>query len=879
MPPRSLHTFTVLPQLPPRLQPLHKLAYNLWLTWNHEAIALFRRIDADLWETVDHSAVKMLGTVQQSRLEQLLEDDGFLAHMDRVEEAFDAYMNALTWFGENFVDQASAGEPLTIAYFSAEFGIHESVPVYSGGLGVLSGDHLKSASDLGLPLVGVGLMYREGYFRQYLTVDGWQQERYPENDFFNLPLVPVLEGHGTDGTDGTDKFTAPHPTHPSHQKQVIIRVPFPGREVHARVWRLQVGRVPLYLLDTNIPPNTPEDRGITGRLYGGDHDMRVRQEMILGIGGVRALRAVGRPPTVCHMNEGHAAFCALERIRDYIERTGCDFATAREVVTAGTVFTTHTPVPAGNDVFSPQLMEHYFAPYLPGLKIDRYEFLSLGKQHPTDPNEPFGMTVLALRLSNVANGVSALHGRVSRKMWKGIWPDLPESEVPITSITNGVHTLSWVSSDMAQLYDRYLGAAWRSGGEDGSVWNRVESIPDAELWRTHERRRERLVAFARGRLKMQLVGRAAPPSEIARADEVLDPDALTIGFARRFATYKRGTLIFRNLERLTALISSKDRPVQFVFAGKAHPRDHGGKELIAEIMQFARRPEFRRRLLFLEDYDMNVCRYLVQGVDVWLNNPRRPLEASGTSGMKVACNGGLNLSILDGWWVEGYAGDNGWAIGAGEEYTDLTYQDDVESRAIYDLLEQEIVPHFYKRSSDGLPRGWLRLMKRSIATLAPEYNTGRMVAEYAKKCYLSSSERYRKLSSGNLEAARSLAAWRRSLHRGWPQVRVLNVESAGADPMHVGGELCVKAKVVLGPLSPDDVQVQLFHGLVDSMGEIPRPNIVLMSADGKGADGAGWHFQGAIPCHSSGQHGYTVRILPRHTDLANPFEPGLVCWG
>ncbi len=716
-------------------------------------------------------------------------------------------------------------------------------------------------------------MYREGYFRQYLTVDGWQQERYPENDFFNLPLIPVLQADGTDGTDGTDK------PHSSQGTPVIIRVPFPGREVHARVWRLQVGRVPLYLLDTNIPRNSAEDRGITGRLYGGDHDMRIRQEMILGIGGVRALRALGRPPTVCHMNEGHAAFCALERIRDIIERTGCDFAAAREVVTAGTVFTTHTPVPAGNDVFSSQLMEHYFGPYLPGLKIDRHEFLSLGKQHPADPNEPFGMTVLALRLSNVANGVSALHGTVSRKMWKGIWPELPDTEVPIISITNGVHTVSWVSPDMAQLYDRYLGAAWSSGSDDNTVWKRIESIPDAELWRTHERRRERLVAFARGRMKKQLLGRAAPPAEVARAEEVLDPDALTIGFARRFATYKRGTLIFRNLERLTALINNKDRPVQFIFAGKAHPRDHGGKELIAEIMQFARRPEFRRRLVFLEDYDMNVARYMVQGVDVWLNNPRRPLEASGTSGMKVCANGGLNLSILDGWWVEGYAGDNGWAIGAGEEYTDLTYQDDVESRAIYDLLEQEIVPLFYKRSSDGLPRGWLRMMKRSIATLAPVFNTGRMVSEYTKKCYLPSSERYRKLAAGDLEAARALAAWRRSLRRGWSQVRVLGLESAGADPMHVGAELRVKAKVVLGPLSPDDVQVQLFHGLVDSMGEIPRPNIVLMSADGKGPDGNAWLFEGAIPCRGSGQHGYTVRILPRHADLANAFEPGLVCWG
>jgi starch phosphorylase len=861
---RPIRTFTVLPRLPVRLQALHKLAYNLWMCWNHEAIALFRRIDLELWEKVEHSPVKLLGAVEQSRFEALLDDDGFLAHLDSIEQEFDAYMNAPTWYQETYAEH---DPDLTIAYFSAEFGIHESVPVYSGGLGVLSGDHLKSASDLGLPLVGVGLMYREGYFRQYLTVDGWQQERYPENDFFNLPLIPEYQGPGVRGSvHGSEPLT--------------VSIPFPGREVHARIWRLQVGRVPLYLLDTNIPRNTPEDRVITARLYGGDHDMRIRQEIVLGIGGVKALRAVGKPPTVCHMNEGHSAFCGLERIRELIAVTGCDFATAKEAVSAGTAFTTHTPVPAGNDVFNSQLIEHYFAPLLPALKIDRHELLALGKQNPADPNEPFGMTVLALKLANVSNGVSKLHGSVSRAMWKDIWPNLPVSEIPITSITNGVHTMSWVSPDLAQLYDRYLGRGWRGRPDEVDIWRRVESVPDAELWRTHERRRERLVAFARARFRRQLQARSAPPAEVARADEVLDPDALTIGFARRFATYKRGTLIFRNLERLTALVGNKERPVQFIFAGKAHPRDHSGKELVAEILQFARRAELRRRLVFLEDYDMNVCRYLVQGVDVWLNNPRRPYEASGTSGMKVCANGGLNLSILDGWWVEGYAGDNGWAIGAGEEYGDNhVYQDDVESRAFYDLLEQEVVPLFYTRTSDGLPRGWLRRMKRSIATLCPIFNTGRMVAEYTAVSYLPSAARFRRLSADDLKGARRLAGWRRAVARGWPQVKVTDVKASGADPLHVGGELQVKARVQLGPLSPEDVQVQLFHGLVDNQGEIPQPMTVSMSANGAAADGVAWVYEGSIACRSSGQHGYAVRVLPRHADLASPFEPGLVCWG
>jgi starch phosphorylase len=852
---RSIRTFTVLPHLPDRLQALQKLAYNLWWCWNHDAVSLFRRIDEDRYHLVESSPVKLLSAIPQERLEQLTRDEGFLAHMDRVEEAFNNYMNATTWFQETYSD--ASPDQYRIAYFSAEFGTHESIPIYSGGLGLLAGDHLKAASDLGIPLVGVGLMYREGYFRQYLNVDGWQQERYPENDFFNLPLIHEMQPNG---------------------QPILVGVPMPGREVFARIWRIQVGRVPLHLLDTNIAQNNPDDRQITARLYGGDHDTRIRQEMILGIGGIRALRAIGKSPTVCHMNEGHSAFCGLERIRVLMEEQKVDFSIAREAIAAGTCFTTHTPVPAGNDIFNIPLVEHYFSQYLPALRIDKQEFLGLGRQNPRDLNESFCMTVLAIRLSNICNGVSKLHGSVSRKMWKAIWPELPETEIPITSITNGVHTRTWLSPEFAQLYERYLGVQWEEKPTDHSVWKRVENIPNAELWRTHERRRERLVAFARARLKEQLQRRGAPPAEVARADEVLDPDALTLGFARRFATYKRGTLLFRNLERLSAIINDKDRPVQIIFAGKAHPRDHGGKELIAEIVHLGRRPEFRRRIVFIEDYDINVARYLVQGVDIWVNNPRRPLEASGTSGMKVCINGGVNLSVLDGWWCEAYAGDNGWAIGAGEEYTDLTYQDDIESRAIYDLLEQEILPLFYTRSTDGLPRGWLKVMKRSMSTVCPVFNTSRMVQEYMEKCYGPSATRYDRLSRDNLKQAASLARYRRGLQSGWQQVRVETVEAKGTDPMHVGGQIEVNARVNLGGLAPDDVQVQLFHGAVDNLGEIPQPATALMSHNGT-KDGTAWWFKGTIACRSSGQHGYAVRVLPKNPDLANPFEPGLVCWG
>ncbi len=853
MPGRSIRPFTVLPRLPDRLQPLHKLAYNLWWCWNADAVALFRRIDPDLFEALDHSPVRLLSSTDQARFDELDQDDGFLAHMERVSAALDRYLTAKTWFQEQFAADADA----RVGYFSMEFGIHESVPVYSGGLGVLAGDHLKSASDLGLPLAGVSLMYREGYFRQYLNVDGWQQERYPENDFFNLPLIAELDAKG-----------AP----------ILVPAPLPGRDVLLRVWRIQVGRVPLYLLDANIPQNRPEDRGITAQLYGGDQHTRIQQEIVLGIGGIRALRALGQEPTVCHMNEGHAAFVGLERIRLLMEEKKLDFATAKEVVKAGTCFTTHTPVPAGNDAFPPQMIDQYLGGYLQQLGIDRATLFSLGRQHPQNEGEPFGMTVLALKLANTSNGVSRLHGSVSRKMWQDIWPSLPAAEVPIGSITNGVHTRSWMAPEMGQLFERYLGVQWEERPADFAVWKRVEHIPDAELWRTHERCRERLIALCRTRLKAQLQRRGAPPSEVVAADEALDPDALTIGFARRFATYKRGDLVFRDPARLAALLNDAKRPVQFVFAGKAHPRDNGGKELIARVVQMARKPEFRRRVVFVEDYDMNIARHLVHGVDVWLNNPRRPLEASGTSGMKVSVNGGLNLSILDGWWVEGYDGDNGWAIGAGEEYTDLNYQDEVESRALYELLERDIAPLFYNRGSDGLPRGWIRRMKRSLTTLVPVFNTNRMVEEYLERCYLPSHRRFVELSAEGMKAAADLAAWRRRVAQVWNQVRVEGIEAPTGDVLRVGGELPVKVHVNLGGLSPEEVEVQLCHGLLDSMGEIANPRALALRPAGPNGNGR-VVYAGQVPCTASGQFGFAVRVLPRHKNLSSLFEPGLVTWG
>src|SRR5262245_13135624 len=858
MPGRPLRTFTVLPHVPAKLQHLRDLAYNLWWTWNPDAVALFRRIDSDLYEKVENSPIRLLSETPQSRFEQLEQDDGFLAHLDRVWKKLNDYLSQSTWYTEKSVGR---DDPGLFAYYSMEFGVHECLPIYSGGLGVLAGDHLKSASDLGVPLVGVGLLFRQGYFRQYLNHEGWQQEHNPDTEVFHLPLIPELAPDGL---------------------PLMISVPFPNRELWARVWRVQVGRVPLYLLDANVPRNTPEERNVTAQLYAGGEEMRIKQEMVLGIGGIRALVALGKQPTVCHMNEGHSAFCSLERIRMMMEEHKLDFATAFEAVKAGTCFTTHTPVPAGNDVFPTAMIEHYLGSYMHSLGIDRTTFLGLGRQDPRDESEVFGLTVLALRTSNTSNGVSPQHAEVSRRMWQKIWPGLNANEVPIGSITNGVHTPSWLAPEMYQLYDRYLGLRWQERPAEHDIWRRAERIPDEELWRTHERRRERLVAFARKRVRWQLQRRRATQAELTSADEVLDPEALTIGFARRFATYKRGTLIFHNPERLAAILNDKERPVQFVFAGKAHPKDAGGKDLIAQIQKFARKPEFRRRIVFLEDYDMSVARTLVQGVDIWLNNPRRPMEASGTSGMKVCANGGLNFSVLDGWWVEGYKGDNGFAIGAGEEYDDTEIQDEVESRALYDMLEKEIVPMFYKRGSDGLPRGWLRVMKRSISTLTPVFNTNRMVEEYVRLCYRPSHERYRALTADGLRRAAELAEWRRKLRSQWNQVWIDGVDVAGGDPLQVGKDLEVTARVHLGPFQPDDVEVQIYHGPLDSLGEIASAQVEPMPASTTpepSANGsATWAFRGRIICRNSGQYGFNVRVLPRHASLPHPFEPGLVTW-
>ncbi|MBI4581769.1 MAG: alpha-glucan family phosphorylase [Planctomycetes bacterium] len=849
-----VRSFTVLPRLPEPLKPLRELTYNLWWTWNPAAIELFRRLDLDLWRELRHNPVAMLAKLRQDRLDRLARDPAYIASLDRVLESLQSYLERTTWFEEQFPK-----EPIgSIAYFSAEFGLHESLPIYAGGLGVLAGDHLKSASDLGLPLVGVGLLYRQGYFHQYLTNDGYQFEDYPDLDFSLLPVQAVRD---------------------SSNKQLTVSVDVGHHPVEAYIWRVTVGRVKLFLLDTNVPTNRPEDRDITARLYGGDQEMRIRQEIVLGNGGIRALTQMGIRPSVCHMNEGHSAFLAAERIHEQMKENGLGFREAREAVATGSVFTTHTPVPAGIDRFSPQLVGKYLGSYCHALGINLDTLLELGRMNMADKAESFCMAVLALRLSYLSNGVSQIHGDVSRKMFSAVYPGVPVNEVPITSITNGIHTRSWLSREVAHLFDQYLGPQWADDPANPATWQRVELIPDAELWRSHERLRERLVGFARRRVKMQLISRGAPPAEVDTADEILDPEALTIGFARRFASYKRALLLFRDSERLTRILTDPHRPVQIVLAGKAHPRDEGGKELIKRIVQFAKQPHLRNRVVFIEDYDMTVARLLLEGGDVWLNTPIKLHEASGTSGMKVTPNGGLNMSILDGWWPEGYDGTNGWAIGDRRIYGNQDYQDFMESESIYDLLEKEVVPRFYDRGSDGLPRRWIQMMKSSMRTCCPVFSAHRMVREYTERFYLPAGRRWSRFIENAYKVTKEVADWRHKLQEKWDEVHIESVHADIPREPQVGQQLPVTAEIRLGSIKPEEISVELYYGPLDPRGVIITGAAVPLRCEGSNGSPGLYRYAGALPCEYSGQYGYALRIVPYHPEMAARYNVGLVRWG
>jgi starch phosphorylase len=843
--------YKVIPNIPPDLEGLSRLAYNLCFSWKDEIRDLFQRMDPRLWEECDHNPVLLLGLVSQERLNELSRDHNFLAQLERLTQNFNRYLSQPRILAEDYYPEM----PFQVAYFSAEFGLTECLPIYSGGMGVLAGDTLKSASDLNVPLVGVGLLYQEGYFSQYLSADGWQMETYPVNDFNTMPVSLVRNKKG---------------------KPLTISVDFKGQPVQILIWRIDVGRVPLYMLDTNVGANPPEFRRTTAQLYGGDREMRLRQEIVLGIGGVRALKVLGIEPTVFHINEGHSAFSALERISILRKEKDLSFDAAREVTLASTIFTTHTPVSAGNDLFDAELLRTYFEEYAKELGINFKVLLGYGRLDPHNGSEPFGMSTLALRLSAHTNAVSRLHRQVSQIMWQKIWHHHPVEDVPIDYITNGIHVPTWISRDMAALFDRYLGLDWAEDPDNERVWEQAEQIPDPELWRTHERCRENLVGFARQRLYEQLNRRGASIAEVQAASEVLTPEALTIGFARRFATYKRASLLFRDPERLDRIVNHPKHPVQIILAGKAHPQDNEGKEFIKTILHLAREERFHQRIVVLENYNMHIAQRLVSGCDLWLNTPRRPLEACGTSGMKALANGSLNLSILDGWWDEGYHRDFGWAIGHGEVYQDHNAQDDIESRDLYNLLEEEIVPLFYQRGPDGIPRGWVEKMRAGLQRLVPIFNSHRMVQEYVNRYYLPCSERFNTLCHDDFAGAKDLASWVRKLMTGWQEISVGGVSSGESLEMPSGKELEVVARIVLGSLTPEDVTVEAYYGRLDQNGDFSdRETVVLQAKDS--ADGL-YTFRGQIPCQKTGRFGYTIRITPSKEMLENRFAMGLVAW-
>ncbi len=826
---------------------------NLRWSWHPETQELFARIDPRLWDEVGHDPTRLLGEVSSTRWVELAADEDFLAHLGWIASGLSAYLDGDHWY-QGLGEEA----PKCIAYFSPEFGITEVLPQYSGGLGILAGDHLKAASDLGAPIIGVALFYRSGYFRQSLSREGWQQETYPVLDPDGLPLALLRENDGT---------------------PVLIAIGLPGgRTLHAHVWRAQVGRVPLLMLDSDVEANEVTERDVTDRLYGGGGEHRLQQELLLGVGGVRALRAycriTGTPePEVFHTNEGHAGFLGIERIREYVSAEGLTFDEALQTVRAGTVFTTHTPVPAGIDRFPRELVEQYFGRDngAPGVPIER--ILSLGAEDfPEGDPTMFNMAVMGLRLGQRANGVSTLHGQVSRTMFAGLWPGFDTDEVPIASITNGVHAASWVATEIRDLLAENVGL---DNAQEQVGWESARQIAPDRLWATKRVLRERLVADVRQRLRASWVQRGASDAELGWINDVLDPDVLTIGFARRVPSYKRLTLMLSDPARLKALLLDPQRPVQLVIAGKSHPADDGGKRLIQQLVEFADDPSVRHRIVFLPNYGIGMARLLYPGCDVWLNNPLRPLEACGTSGMKAALNGALNLSILDGWWDEWYDGENGWAIPTADGVADPDRRDDLEAAALYDLIEKSVAVRFYENDSAGLPMRWISMLQHTLATLGPKVLASRMVRDYVQLLYAPAAVSSREVAADNFALARDLAGYAARVRAAWPGVRVEHIEASGiGDSPEHGQKLTVRAFVALGSLAPDDVVVQLVSGRVDHNDRIVSPDTTGFTA-AEQYEGNRWRYEIVRELTDTGPFGYTVRVLPTHAGLHDGAELGL----
>ena len=830
---------TVLPQLPPPIARLSELAYNLYWSWTPHAQRLYQDLSPELWERFQHNPVRLLLEVDQGRLNAAAQDAEYLGRYAAVMADFDAYMGKKdTWA----VSNAQNMKP--VAYFSMEYAFHESLPIYSGGLGVLAGDHCKSASDLNIPFTAVGMLFHQGYFRQLFDKDGWQNEAYDELDLTTLPIKPALNGAG---------------------EEVRVSVRIAGREIAVKVWTLQVGRIRVLLLDTKLSENSEDDQKLTARLYGGNQELRVQQYVLLGVAGIRALRALGVPAEVYHMNEGHAALMSLERMREYVAG-GLDFRTAAETAASSTLFTTHTPVAAGNDAFTFELMDKYIGEWPGLLHAGRDELYGLARHDQMWDGHlvpAFSMTVFALNMSRAANGVSELHGEVSRGMWNFLYPGAEENEVPIGHVTNGAHNLTFTSQKMRDLLSTVLPENWTERLEDEAMWQAVEQLSDEQLSDVQREMKREMIDFIRGRVREQLRRNGASAADLAATENLLDENTLTIGFARRFATYKRATLLLRDKKRLAAIVNHPERPVQFVFAGKAHPADNPGKAFIQEIYRVSQEPEFKGKIVILENYDMHVARHLVQGVDIWLNNPRRPLEASGTSGMKASFNGSPNFSVLDGWWREGYDGTNGWPIGEEREYADLNVQDDADAFDLYQRLETEIAPRYYGRGEGQ--ESWAHTVRDAIETVSPRFSMQRQVIDYVRQYYIPLSIRGEKLSENGSTRAREIAAWKAWVRQQWPHTSISAQANlpATAQP---GQKVTVSARVDPAGIRPEELRVEAVLRRGDEVLRFPLTH------------GEGHHYSADIPLDDSGLYSVGVRMLPLIEGLSNDLEAALIKW-
>ena len=845
---------TVNPQLPKRIGRITEMANNLWWSWNTEFLRLFKKIDKDLWEKCDKNPVKFLKSVDQEKLEDASKDLSFVREYDKIVENFDNYMNSRdTWFSRKYPDNRND----LIAYFSAEYGLDQTIAIYSGGLGILSGDHLKSASDLGIPLVAVGLLYKNGYFHQVIDAYGNQRPEYKDIDLYDLPITPVKD------IDGND---------------LIIYIKFPKRRIYLKTWEVNVGRVKLYLLDSDIDINNIEDRDTTARLYGGDQEMRIRQEIILGMGGVNVLKRLGLRPTVYHMNEGHSAFLNLEIIKNIIKEKQVSFEVAKDIASSKTVFTTHTPVPAGNDIFPLGLVEKYFKDFWPRLGLTREEFLKLGMK-PCEGLEPgFNMGILALKIAGKKNGVSKLHGEVSRELFSEVWPHIPAKESPITYVTNGIHTCTWLAPRLKELYNKYLMPYWQDNIHDDSTWERIKAIPDDKLWKVHTDRKIKLLALVKENVTNRLRREGVGYDEINEIVSKLNPDALTIGFARRFATYKRATLIFKDIERITQILNDENRPVQLIFAGKAHPADKEGQDLVRYIHEISMKPQFKGKIFLLENYSIEISRYLVSGVDVWLNNPRRPMEASGTSGQKASVNGVVNFSVLDGWWAEGYNQRNGWTIGTNAEYSSYEEQDKADSESMYYTLENKIIPTYYDRDRNGISKRWMEIMKESIISTGGKYSTARMLVDYTEQLYMPLCNLTKKYYT-DLNNVTEFNSWKQDMYSNWKDIQIEQLDD-NADNITVdaGSQIEVRAVVTLPNIKPEYIRTEVYYGKFLEDGTVEDVKIIPMKLERAEEDIKKYYYVAKIDLVSGGNYGYTFRVMPQNEMILDSANLDLIKW-